>query len=81
MRQSILRKMSRIRAEVGRLHNTSMSQYEKVECLEEIRSQVQASWRTDEIRRRKPTPQVRGQGRCWATGFRARRRLWCAVSQ
>ncbi|GAB4814757.1 hypothetical protein N2152v2_001803 [Parachlorella kessleri] len=57
IRQSLLRKVSRIRAEMDRLHNTSMSPYERVECLEEIRSQVEASWRTDEIRRRKPTPQ------------------------
>ena len=40
MRHSLLRKVSRIRAEMDRLHNTSMSPYEKLECLEEIRSQV-----------------------------------------
>lgn len=34
-----------------------MSPYEKIELLEAIRSQVQAAWRTDEIRRQKPTPQ------------------------
>jgi phosphoenolpyruvate carboxylase len=35
-----------------------MSPYEKIELLEAIRAQVQAAWRTDEIRRQKPTPQV-----------------------
>lgn len=38
----------------------SMSNYEKLETLDEIRSQVQGAWRTDEIRRRKPSPQARG---------------------
>lgn len=57
MRQSLLKKYSKIRAEMDRLHNTRMSAYERLECLEEIRSQIQAAWRTDEIRRRKPTPE------------------------
>lgn len=57
MRQSLLKKYSKIRSEMERLHNTRMSPYERVECLEEIRSQIQAAWRTDEIRRRKPSPQ------------------------
>jgi phosphoenolpyruvate carboxylase len=56
-RQSLLKKYARIRAEVDRLHNTRMSAYERLECIEEIRSQVDGAWRTDEIRRRKPTPQ------------------------
>ncbi len=70
IRQSQLRKLSKIRAVMDRLHNTSMSTYERLECLEEIRSQVEASWRTDEIRRRKPTPQVGGKGRAsrWLLG-------------
>ncbi len=42
-----------------KLHNSRMSPYEKLEALEEIRGQIQCSWRTDEIRRTKPTPQVR----------------------
>ena len=57
MRQSLLKKYSKIRAEMDKLHNTRMSPYERLECLEEIRSQIQAAWRTDEIRRRKPTPE------------------------
>jgi len=56
-RQSLLKKYSKIRSEMERLHNTRMSQYERIECLDEIRSQVEAAWRTDEIRRKKPTPQ------------------------
>jgi phosphoenolpyruvate carboxylase len=57
MRQSLLKKYAKIRAAMDQLHNTRMSHYERLECLEEIRSQIQAAWRTDEIRRRKPTPQ------------------------
>lgn len=57
MRQSMLKKYSKIRNEMDHLHNTRMSPYERLECLEEIRSQIQSAWRTDEIRRRKPTPQ------------------------
>jgi phosphoenolpyruvate carboxylase len=40
------------------MHNKRMSPYERIELLEAIRAQVQAAWRTDEIRRQKPTPQV-----------------------
>lgn len=40
------------------LHNKRMSPFEKQEALESIRCQIQGSWRTDEIRRQKPTPQV-----------------------
>ncbi|KAK9811208.1 hypothetical protein WJX73_010686 [Symbiochloris irregularis] len=57
LRQSLLKKYATIRNHVERLHNSRMSPYEKLECLEAIRSEVAASWRTDEIRRQKPTPQ------------------------
>ncbi|KAL4538926.1 hypothetical protein Ndes2526B_g02798 [Nannochloris sp. 'desiccata'] len=57
LRQSLLKKYSKIRFQMDRLHNTRMSPYERLECLEEIRSQIESAWRTDEIRRRKPTPE------------------------
>lgn len=50
-----------VRKELDALHNKRMSEYEKIECLENIRAYVQAAWRTDEIRRQKPSPQV-GRG-------------------
>ncbi|KAL4856631.1 Phosphoenolpyruvate carboxylase 1 [Chlorella vulgaris] len=56
-RQSLLKKYGEIRHAMDRLHNTRLSNYERLECLDEIRSQVQGAWRTDEIRRRKPSPQ------------------------
>ena len=62
LRQSLLKKYSSIRRDMSRLHNSRMSPYERQECLESIRSQVQAAWRTDEIRRHKPSPQVRLAG-------------------
>jgi Phosphoenolpyruvate carboxylase len=59
LRQSLLKKYAKIRSEMDKLHNNRMSPYERLECLESIRSQVQGAWRTDEIRRSKPSPQVR----------------------
>lgn len=56
-RQSMLKKYGAIRHAMDRLHNTRLSNYERLECLDEIRSQIQGAWRTDEIRRRKPSPQ------------------------
>jgi len=44
---------------MDKLHNSRMSPYEKIEALESIRCQIQGAWRTDEIRRQKPTPQAR----------------------
>ena len=58
LRQTLLKKYARIRTEMDNLHNKRMSPYEKIEALECIRCQIQGSWRTDEIRRQKPTPQV-----------------------
>ncbi len=43
---------------MDKLHNSRMSPYEKIEALESIRCQIQGAWRTDEIRRQKPTPQA-----------------------
>ena len=58
LRQSLLKKYSVVRSDLDSLHNNRMSAYEKAECLESIRAQVQAAWRTDEIRRSKPSPQA-----------------------
>jgi len=58
LRQSLLKKYARIRHDMDKLHNSRMSPYEKIEALESIRCQIQGAWRTDEIRRQKPTPQV-----------------------
>ena len=60
LRQSLLKKYTTVRSHLDALHNSRMSAYEKAECLESIRAQIQAAWRTDEIRRSKPSPQVRG---------------------
>ena len=59
IRQSLLKKYARIRHEMDKLHNSKLSPYEKLECLDCIKSQIQGAWRTDEIRRQKPSPQVR----------------------
>lgn len=41
LRMSLLKKYSNVRTEVQRLHGSRMSQYEKMECLDAIRSHVQ----------------------------------------
>ena len=58
IRQTLLKKYARIRSDMDKLHNSRMSPYEKLECLDSIKSQIQGAWRTDEIRRQKPSPQV-----------------------
>ncbi|KXZ55577.1 hypothetical protein GPECTOR_2g1126 [Gonium pectorale] len=60
LRASLLKKYAIVRRELDTLHSKRMSEYEKIETLEAIRAAVQAAWRTDEIRRSKPTPQVGG---------------------
>ena len=57
LRQTLLKKYARIRSDMDRLHNQRLSPYEKIEALESIRCQIQCAWRTDEIRRQKPSPQ------------------------
>ncbi len=60
----MLKKYAKIRNEIDRLHNSRMSPYEKTEALEAIRSHIMAAWRTDEIRRTKPSPQVSHDSFC-----------------
>lgn len=67
LRQSLLKKYSSVRHDLDELHNSRMSAYEKAECLESIRAQIQSAWRTDEIRRSKPSPQVLLRSPCIAT--------------
>jgi len=62
LRTSLLRKYAAVRQELSKLHTKRMSEYEKLECLEAIRANVQAAWRTDEIRRQQPTPQDEMRG-------------------
>jgi len=62
LRASLLKKYARVRQELDALHNKRMSNYEKIEAMEAIKSYVQAAWRTDEIRRQRPTPQDEMRG-------------------
>jgi len=57
LRASLLRKYANVRHDLDNMHSKRMTEYEKIETLESIRANVQAAWRTDEIRRSKPTPQ------------------------
>ncbi|GLI68046.1 hypothetical protein VaNZ11_012369 [Volvox africanus] len=57
LRASLLKKYAIVRRELDTLRSKRMSQHEKIETMQAIRAAVQAAWRTDEIRRSKPTPQ------------------------
>ena len=57
LRQSLLKKYGAVRRAMDRLHNKRLSPYERLETLEDIKAHIQGAWRTDEIRRQKPTPQ------------------------
>lgn len=57
VRSSMLVKYAKVRKIVEELHGTRMTAYERLEALDEISSQVAAAWRTDEIRRHRPSPQ------------------------
>ncbi|KAJ9513857.1 hypothetical protein QJQ45_020938 [Haematococcus lacustris] len=58
LRASLLKKYARVRQLLDNLHNMRLSNYEKIEAMESIKASVQAAWRTDEIRRQRPTPQA-----------------------
>ena len=58
LRQSLLKKYGAVRRAMDRLHNVRLSPYERLETLEDIKAHIQGAWRTDEIRRQKPTPQA-----------------------
>mmetsp|Transcript_31274 Transcript_31274/g.78359 ORF Transcript_31274/g.78359 Transcript_31274/m.78359 type:complete len:923 (-) Transcript_31274:37-2805(-) len=57
LRRSVLKKYNMISKELDKLHSIRSSAFERSETLARITSLVQAAWRTDEIRRSKPTPQ------------------------
>eukprot|EP00884_Botryococcus_braunii_P020823 jgi/Botrbrau1/7424/Bobra.0112s0023.1 len=58
LRGSLLSKYAEIRKNMDRLHTVNMSPFEKLDTIDQIKSHVQGAWRTDEIRRQKPTPQA-----------------------
>lgn len=57
IRRSLLQKHSRIRNLLSRLHAETLTVDKKAEILEALKREIQAAWRTDEIRRTPPTPQ------------------------
>ncbi|KAG1677399.1 hypothetical protein FOA52_010779 [Chlamydomonas sp. UWO 241] len=62
LRGSLLKKYAAVRRDLAKLHTKRMSEYEKLELLEAIKASVQAAWRTDEIRRTRPSPQDEMRG-------------------
>jgi len=57
LRRSMLKSFGKIREKLLQLQRFRLSRYERAEVLDEIRSNMAAAWRTDEIRRTPPTPQ------------------------
>ncbi|GMH37898.1 hypothetical protein BSKO_05782 [Bryopsis sp. KO-2023] len=57
MRRDLLHKYAQMQVQVERLHMTKLSSIEKMETIENLQCLIQTAWRTDEIHRRKPTPQ------------------------
>ncbi|CAI5473126.1 unnamed protein product [Closterium sp. Yama58-4] len=62
IRRSLLQKHSRIRTLLGQLHEQKVTAERKLELTEAIKREIQAAWRTDEIRRSQPTPQDEMRG-------------------
>jgi len=61
-RQTILRRYRRITETLGELDRPDLRQYQKSELLDQVRRDIAAAWGSDEIRRRKPTPQLEARG-------------------
>jgi phosphoenolpyruvate carboxylase len=58
LRRSTLKRNAEIRRLLARLHTYKLSSYEKVELKESLQAHVEALYRSDELNRRKPTPQA-----------------------
>jgi len=61
-RQTILRRYRRITETLCELDRPDLHQYQRSELLDRIRRDIAAAWGSDEIRRRKPTPQLEARG-------------------
>eukprot|EP00270_Netrium_digitus_P010934 TRINITY_DN3431_c0_g1_i1.p1 TRINITY_DN3431_c0_g1~~TRINITY_DN3431_c0_g1_i1.p1 ORF type:complete len:990 (-),score=298.74 TRINITY_DN3431_c0_g1_i1:292-3201(-) len=57
IRRSLLQKHARIRQILSQSHSQKSTADKKAEILEDLKREIQAAWRTDEIRRTQPTPQ------------------------
>eukprot|EP00271_Cylindrocystis_brebissonii_P023319 TRINITY_DN9635_c0_g1_i1.p1 TRINITY_DN9635_c0_g1~~TRINITY_DN9635_c0_g1_i1.p1 ORF type:complete len:988 (-),score=306.83 TRINITY_DN9635_c0_g1_i1:1321-4284(-) len=57
IRRSLLQKHARIRNLLQQRHAEKLTVDKSAEILEALRREIQAAWRTDEIRRQQPTPQ------------------------
>ena len=58
LRRSTLKRNAEIRRLLARLHTYKLSSYEKMELRESLQAHVEALSRSDELNRRKPTPQA-----------------------
>ena len=58
LRRSTLKRNAAIRKLLARLHTYKLSSYEKLELKEALEAHVEGLYRSDELNRRKPTPQA-----------------------
>jgi len=58
LRRSTLKRNAEIRRLLARLHTYKLSSYEKMELKEALQAHVEGLYRSDELNRRKPTPQA-----------------------
>jgi len=61
-RQTILRRYRRITETLCDLDRPDLRAYQRSEMLDRIRRDIAAAWGSDEIRRKKPTPQLEARG-------------------
>jgi phosphoenolpyruvate carboxylase len=62
MRRTLLSKNNRIAEALQEQDHTPLTEAERAELLMELRREVSGGWLTDEIRRRKPTPEEEAMG-------------------
>lgn len=77
MRRTLLSKNNKIALALSRLDATDLTPFERADILASLEREVSGSWLTDEIRRRKPTPDEEAMG-----GFAViEQNLWNTVPQ
>nr|AOE43163.1 phosphoenolpyruvate carboxylase [Cavenderia deminutiva] len=62
MRRTLIAKNNAIGEALGDLDNPSLARHDRADAEEQLRREISGSWLTDEIRRKKPTPEEEAQG-------------------
>eukprot|EP01112_Ceratiomyxa_fruticulosa_P013920 TRINITY_DN3947_c0_g1_i1.p1 TRINITY_DN3947_c0_g1~~TRINITY_DN3947_c0_g1_i1.p1 ORF type:complete len:717 (+),score=157.28 TRINITY_DN3947_c0_g1_i1:238-2388(+) len=62
MRRTLLSKNNKIAATLAKIASSDLTPFERSEAEHELKREITGSWLTDEIRRRKPTPDEEAMG-------------------